>query len=193
MVEASSLAAIRALSPLDGHYHGGLGLSLTPAAPRALVSLRVSEEALSPVGRALGLELPIRPKATSEANGLAALWLGPDEFLLLSETWSDEAARDLVSRIEGSGTSEQSAVDVSDRFVGMVIDGVAAQAVLSAACPRDLRLAAFPMGAASRTVLAKADILLWRRGETRFELFCGRSFADYVWAYLVEASRAPAV
>ena len=65
--------------------------------------------------------------------------------------------------------------------------------MLSAACPQDLRLAAFPVGAASRSLFQKIDVILWRRSETGFEVLCGRSFADYLWALLVEAARSPAV
>ncbi|GGE24175.1 sarcosine oxidase subunit gamma [Aureimonas endophytica] len=193
MVEVRHLPAIRALSPLDGHYHGAAGLALTPAPARTLISLHLSESAAGPVGAALGLALPNRPKTSAEGEGLAVLWLGPDDLLLLAEEAGDAAPAELVARIEASGSAEQSAVDVSDRFVAIALDGWAAEAVLASGCPQDLRLPAFPVGAVSRSVLARAEIVLWRRSETRFELFCGRSFADYVWDYLVEATRAPAL
>lgn len=193
MAEAMAPFPIRALSPLDGRYHAGSGVALAPAPPRALVGLHVSDAAAGTVGDAIGCDLPSRPKTSVAANGLSVLWLGPGDLIVVADAMGKEAAGELIARIEASGTAEQSAVDVSDRFVALVVEGAAAEAVLAAGCPQDLRVQTFPAGAVSRTILARAEIVLWRRAENRFELLFGRSFADYVWSYLVEASRAPAV
>jgi sarcosine oxidase subunit gamma len=86
-----------------------------------------------------------------------------------------------------------SLVDVSHRNVAIAVEGRAAEAIIAAGCPQDLRLRSFPVGAVSRTILSKAEIVLWRTGEERFEVECWRSFADYVWTFLEEAARAPAI
>ncbi|KAB0680005.1 sarcosine oxidase subunit gamma [Aureimonas leprariae] len=190
---ATALAPIRALHPLDGRYHSGPGIALGSVPARTLIALHLSEPAFEPVGRALGFDLPRRPKASTATDGIAALWLGPDDVMLVSEATGDDAAAELIAKIEASGTAEQSPVDVSDRFVAISLEGPAAEAVLAAGCPRDLRLATFPVGAVTRTVFSRAEITVWRRGETHFEVFCGRSFADYLWEYFVDASRSPAV
>ena len=41
----------------------------------------------------------------------------------------------------------------------------------------------------TRTVLAKADVVLWRRAEHRFHLECWRSFAPYCFDFLTQAGR----
>ena len=51
----------------------------------------------------------------------------------------------------------------------------------------DLDLAAYPVGMCSRTLFAKAEIVLWRTGENVFHIEVWRSFADYLWRYLVQA------
>ncbi len=200
MVEAATASAppvavpaIRALFPLDGRYHAGSGVALTPGAPRTLIALHLAETAFGPVGDALGVSLPRRPKASAASEGIAALWLGPDDVMLVSDDAGDDAPDALIERIEAAGGPDVSPVDVSDRFTSIVVEGLAAEAVLAVGCPRDLRPSSFPVGAASRTVFARSEVTLWRTGEARFEVICGRSFADYVWGYLIEASRAPAV
>jgi sarcosine oxidase subunit gamma len=60
---------------------------------------------------------------------------------------------------------------------------------LSAGCPLDLDLAAFPIGACTRTVLGKTEIVLWRRAQDSFHLEVWRSFATYLTAFLSEAIR----
>ena len=186
----------RRLSPLDGRYASGPGVVLTPLPPRERISLRVSANAFGAVNDALGFDLPQRPKtsATSQAgagNTRAALWIGPDEWLVLGPDASTDDELSMMSPL--AAIDGASAVDVSHRNLAVGVEGPAAEAVIAAGCPQDVRLESFPVGACSRTVLSKAEIVLWRTGETRFEIECWRSFAEYVWAFLEDAARAPAV
>jgi len=185
----------RRLSPLDGRQASGPGVTLVPTAPRRRLILRARGDAIAAAGTALGLELPVRPKASTRQGGVCALWLGPDEWLILdgSEAAEPLAASDGPLAEALVAVSGVAVVDISHRNVGIVVDGPAAEAVVAAGCPQDIRPVSFPVGACSRTVLSKAEIVLWRTGEQRFEIECWRSFADYVWTFLAEASRAPAV
>ena len=47
---------------------------------------------------------------------------------------------------------------------------------------------AFPVGMCARTVLGKAEMVLWRIAPEVFHVDVGRSFVPYVWACL-EAAR----
>ena len=67
--------------------------------------------------------------------------------------------------------------------------GPAAANTVNAGCPQDLSLAAFPVGACSRTILGKVEIVLLRTGEDAFRVECWRSFSDYVFTFL-DRSRA---
>jgi sarcosine oxidase subunit gamma len=49
-----------------------------------------------------------------------------------------------------------------------------------------LDLGEFPVGMCTRTVLAKADIVLWRTREDAFHLEVWRSFSGYVIGLLSE-------
>jgi sarcosine oxidase subunit gamma len=79
-------------------------------------------------------------------------------------------------------------VDISHRQVGIDVTGAGAVLVLNAGCPLDLGSEAFPIGMCTRTVLAKADVVLWRRAHDQFRLECWRSFAPYVFDFLKQAS-----
>jgi sarcosine oxidase, subunit gamma len=52
-----------------------------------------------------------------------------------------------------------------------------------------LDLGEFPVGMCTRTVLAKADIVLWRIRDDAFHLEVWRSFAGYVTGLLSEIAR----
>jgi sarcosine oxidase, subunit gamma len=128
------------------------------------------------------------------AGSRATLWLGPDEFLLLDlgpgEGSSGESRGDLPQNLEGAlAGAPHALVDVSHRQFALEISGAHAATILSGACPLDLDARAFPVGMCTRTVLAKADIVLWRTGQSTFHLEVWRSFAAYVSGLLGEIAR----
>jgi sarcosine oxidase subunit gamma len=113
----------------------------------------------------------------------AALWLGPDEYLLLDRNVDSTAAAELEAVL---AEIPHALVDVSHRQFALEVRGPHAASILSGACPLDLDLAECPVGMCTRTVLAKADIVLWRTREDAFQLEVWRSFAAYVTGLLGE-------
>ncbi|MBA4785929.1 MAG: sarcosine oxidase subunit gamma, partial [Rhizobiales bacterium] len=63
-------------TPLRGVHGGSASVRLTPAAPAERISLRAATDEVQALSRALGLELPERPKTSASAGGRTALWLG---------------------------------------------------------------------------------------------------------------------
>lgn len=161
-------------------------LALLP--PMARLALRGREAALAPAGAAFGVELPREACRFARSGARSALWLGPDEWLLTAEGGADSAA--LYGEMEGALAGLPHAlVDVSDRSLAFTVEGPRAAYVLNQGCPLDLDLSAFPVGMVTRTVFAKAQIVLMRESETRFRLDVWRSFAPYVWSLLEDARR----
>jgi len=115
----------------------------------------------------------------------ATLWLGPDEYLLLG---TDEAAKDSSSAAleHAFGDLPHALVDISHRQFALEVSGPHAATILCGACPLDLDLSEFPVGMCTRTVLAKADIVLWRTRDDAFQLEVWRSFGGYVTGLLSE-------
>jgi heterotetrameric sarcosine oxidase gamma subunit len=119
------------------------------------------------------------------ARGRAALWLGPDEWLLLAPDSQAETIRQAVETL----TVPASIVDVSHRTVSITIFGSRSTWCLNAFCALDLDPSAFPRGACTRTLFGKAEIVLWRIDHEGFQIEVARSLAPYVWACLEEARR----
>jgi sarcosine oxidase subunit gamma len=118
-------------------------------------------------------------------DGRATLWLGPDEFLLLAA--DPDSASSIVAALEQAlGATPHALVDVSHRQFALEISGPHAATILNGACPLDLDLTEFPLGMCTRTVLAKADIVLWRTRADAFHLEVWRSFGGYVTGLLSE-------
>ncbi len=166
------------LHPLQA---GSVSVALADNATR--VSLRARPDAISVLSKALGLNLPVKPKSTVTNGSRTAMWIGPDEWLII-----DNADSSLTADLAAVKVLH-SAVDISHRNVGIIISGKGADAVVNGGCPQDLSLKAFPVGAASRTVLGKIEIVLWRTGENSFRVECWRSFSTYAYAFLQESAR----
>ncbi len=129
--------------------------------------------------------LPTAPLRARIEGARAALWLGPDEWLLLVPEVDGAALQAALA--DAARGLPASIVDVSHRQIGLVVSGPRAGVLLNAGCPLDLDPAAFPVGMCTRTLLAKAEIVLWRTGEDAFRLEVARSFAPYAVGFLREA------
>ena len=181
-------AALAARSPLEGlALPSGARFALAEAPPAARFILRGGEAVRVACGMVFGADLPSQLGLAGEGEGRAALWLGPDEWLLTADGADAAAVADLLeSVLEGTA---HSLVDISHRQIGLVASGPAAARVLNAGCPLDLGLKACPVGFATRTVFEKAEIVLWRRAEATFHVEVWRSSAPYLAASLAEAAR----
>jgi len=161
------------------------GVRPLPVAARWI--LRGGPKVRLAAGAALGLEIPVAACRAAASGDSAALWLGPDEWLLIvSGRAANETAAALSAALAGL---PHSFVDVSHRQVALELSGPDAPLLLAAGCPLDLDPAAFPAGMCTRTMLAKAEIVLWRTGPDVFRIEVWRSFAPYVSAFLSEAAR----
>lgn len=159
-----------------------VAVARAPAAARFI--LRGGDEVAARVASVFGAHPPARPLASAQAGTRAALWLGPDEWLLLApEEDPEPLGRALQAAIDGVPAS---LVDVSQRQIGLSLSGPLASRLLSSGCPLDLAPAAFPPGMVARTHFHKAEIVLWRRADS-FHLEVWRSFVDDVLGHLEQA------
>jgi sarcosine oxidase subunit gamma len=176
------MADLALYRPLDSFRASPeLGLSAGPTFAR--YSLRAGEAVLPHVETALGFALPQTACRSTSVGARHALWLGPDEWLLLCPP-DDALGQALTAALSGS---PHSLVEVSCRQTALIVSGPRAVDLISAGCPLDLGLGAFPIGMCTRTLFGKAEIGLWRTGEAQFHIEVWRSFAGYVWGVLEAA------
>jgi sarcosine oxidase subunit gamma len=148
--------------------------------------LRGGLEVSTLAGAAFGATPPLEPLRAAAQGQRAALWLGPDEWLLVAEDSGPELAGALEAALAGF---PHALVDVSHRQCAIELSGPGAARLLNAGVPLDLDPDAFPVGMVARTLLLKAEITLWRREAERFRLEVARSFAPYVAAALDASAR----
>jgi sarcosine oxidase subunit gamma len=155
------------------------------------VNLRGSSENadfMAAVKRVLGVGLPIQANTFLAAAGNTILWLGPNEWLVV--TAADMAA-ELIEKLETALADTFSAVnDISGANTVLEISGRKAQALLLKGCPLDLHHSVFSTGQCAQTVMAKTSMTLWQvDDEPVYKLVVRRSFADYLGLWLADATR----
>ena len=156
-----------------------------PAASRFV--LRGVPQALVAAVSALGLP-PSDSSCRAVRNDVrAALWLGPDERLLLGPADTAQEMSDLLQRALAG--MAHSLVETSHAQAAFEVSGARAARALNTGCPLDLDVASFPVDMCTRTVFAKAQIVLWRTGPETFRVEAARSFAPYVTKVLALAAR----
>jgi len=175
--------------PLDALIDGlrpSAAAELSVMQPRAKSVLRCRPDGIAAAGKAFGVVLPCACRAAISGNR-AALWLGPDEWLLLAPP---EEAPAIIGQVSVALGASCSLVDVSHRSVALMVKGPQAAALINHGCPLDLSSAAFPVGMCTRTLFEKAEIILWRTEERTYQMEIERSYATYVWRMLAAAREA---
>ncbi|TIL71024.1 MAG: sarcosine oxidase subunit gamma family protein [Mesorhizobium sp.] len=179
---AAAAPSVERRPALAGQELSVTGVTLAVLPPAQRILLRAPDASVAALSKALGVELPRKPKTSAAMAGRTALWLGPDEWLIIDEMGTDPLADCAEVPVL------QSAVGISHRNVAISVIGPAAAATINSGCPQDLSLDVFPVGAASRTILGKAEIVLLRTATDAFRVECWRSFSDYVFTFLSEAA-----
>ncbi|MET8248955.1 sarcosine oxidase subunit gamma family protein [Streptomyces sp. NPDC005202] len=167
---------------------GAIRLAELPFLTQINVRLDAKGAAADAVGLALDLPLPLEPNTAVRAGELTALWLGPDEWLLVGPPGGQ---RDLESRIrEAVGDEPVSVTDVSAQRTTLLVAGPHARDLLAHGCPLDLHPRAFGAGRCAQTTLGRTQIVLVARDEPRagFWVLVRASFAGYLVDWLLDAA-----
>jgi len=151
------------------------------------------QQAVEPLRRALGLGLPFDPLTSSNNGDASFLWLGPDEWMLVTPPENPEV-RVLTAR-EALASVHHQLVDVSDYYTAIELSGAKARELLMKLTTLDVHPRAFRLGTVAGSVFGRANAWLWQtaddvaEGGPAFRLFIRWSMADYLWCALADAGR----
>jgi sarcosine oxidase, subunit gamma len=170
----------------DGAVPGERSVALREQPFLTMVSIRVEpgSDAARRIEAVLGTGLPQSCGEVSTQGTHTVLWLGPDEWLVVSATTPETLVAELLA---GVGDARAQVVDVSANRTVLEISGPVARDVLEKGCPADLHPRAFADGTAITTTLARVPVLLWKVDATRFQVLPRSSLAQYVAAWLLDA------
>lgn len=140
--------------------------------------------------RVLATDLPMIAGSTAATESLCVLWVGPDEWIVVTAPGDEASVRAELE--EALADVHHQLTDISDYYTAIDVGGEKAWQLLSKIVTVDLHPRAFTPGMAVATNAAKANAWVWLRatGDGQvFRLFTRRSHADYLWCLLAEAGR----
>ena len=135
----------------------------------------------------LRFPLPAVPNAVSSHEDRRALWLGPNEWLVVGP---DDQQKTLEQALRtGLDDAVGSVVDVSANRTVIQVRGPKTRDLLAHCVPIDLHARSFPSGRCAQTLLARAQVIVERRDdESSFHLYVRTSFACYIADWLLDAN-----
>ncbi|QEX21671.1 sarcosine oxidase subunit gamma [Hypericibacter adhaerens] len=141
---------------------------------------------LDAVRQATGLDLPQLPNSVARGNELRALWLGPNEWLVIGPAGRET---DLVRSLRTSLLGQHAAVtDVSEARTCILVAGAKARELLARGISLDLHPRVFGPGRCGQTGMAGANIIIEQIDDRPgFEIAVLNSFADHLWRWLERA------
>lgn len=187
-LEAQSPLHHAGLPELIGKGRAGAGIRLREKKLRGHLTIR--GDAHDPafargIQEALGLQLPVA--LTMVASGETSLqWSGPDEWLLIVPQ-GEEFLIEQRLRESLAGLHVQ-VVNVSGGQTLVELSGEKVRELLMKSTPYDVHPSNFPVGKAVGTHFAKSQLVIRHTAEDVWELVVRRSFADYIWLWLQDAS-----
>jgi len=139
------------------------------------------------VERVLGLALPLEmgPLSLDEARGVSLQWMSPDEWLVIVPA-GQEFAAEAALRQELSGHS--AVMNVSGGQTVLELAGPKVRELLMKCTPYDVHPRSFAVGKGITSVFAKSTATIRRVDEARWELVIRRSFADYLFCWILDAA-----
>jgi sarcosine oxidase subunit gamma len=139
---------------------------------------------------AAAMQLPVEPMRWSGSDP-AALWISPNQWLLVGERLS---AEEIVSACRARlGDILHAATDSSDALTCFVIDGSDARNLLAMGSGVDFHRSAFGPAHCVRTRIAKLAVVIRAVAHERFEVFVDRSAGQYLHEYLNRNGRDAAL
>ncbi len=173
------------------------GISISECAHTTQIAVRgqSSDPAFAQaVTTALGIALPTDACTASGApERVHMLWMGPDEWLVVGPAKTDDRIGDKLE--QALNKLHCAVVDVSESRTVVQICGANARSVLDKGCSIDLHPTVFSPGRVVNTVLARSHITLHqtaidaKSGFPSYDIYVHRSFAEYLWSWLEDASR----
>jgi sarcosine oxidase, subunit gamma len=151
-----------------------------------MVRLRVRPSGADAAGKALQL-----PQQALQWRGEdpATCWLGPDQWLLTSDS---KPAEHILAHIDRTLSGQlYAATDMSSSNACFALKGPAARTVLAMGCGIDMHASAFMAGQCVRTNFANVLLLIVAVEDNHFDLYLDRSHGRYLINWLANAGEDP--
>lgn len=179
----ADLASVAKNGPKTG------GVTFKEEALMGLITLRLNAENADQLGaaeKALGVALPTQPLTSVFEGDVSVRWISPDEWLVVVPGLK---AFEVETALHAELSGHYQVVNISGGWTIYKLSGANVVDVLKKSTIVDVHPSKFPVGKVVTTTFAKSGAIIRRSGESEFELVVRRSFADYLWLWIQDASR----
>ena len=151
-----------------------------------------TKDFITTIGKNLNMILPIEANTSTLGQTLTALWLSPDEWLLVSnETISEktntyEVEDNLINNI--SKVNLGAITDVSDQFVMINIKGSKVFDLFATGSPFNFNEFKNKKGSVVQTILSHIDVIIHLTEINSVNLFVRRSFSEHLNSWLNDSA-----
>lgn len=138
------------------------------------------------VAKVLGVALPMEPHTGAEVGATRIYWLSPNEWLLLvAPDTQEQVELDLRAALKGQ---HMAITDISSGQTLVNLAGTAVDELMLKSTVYDCHISNFPVGKVVQTTFAKTGATIYKCADGSFDLVIRRSFADYFYLWLKDAS-----
>ena len=183
------------ISPItESHTYNNF--SMREKTPVAKINLRgdlENKDFVSRAGKILGMILPKEACSTSTKEQITCMWLGPNEWLLVSNDTVDKKSNEykleeaLYKDISKANLG--AVTNVSDHYTIFNLTGSNIFEILSKGSPFNFDSETFGDNKVIQTILNHVDITIHRKSKEDVDLYVRRSFSDHLWAWIKDSSR----
>jgi sarcosine oxidase subunit gamma len=163
-----------------------VSITSDPYPGRAIVRLRVAMADAAIAANALRLAPALTAR---DADDWMSLWLGPDQWLLVSDR---VPAHELVARCTAAlGDRLHLAVEATSAWFCATLSGARTRDLLAMGSGLDWSVRAMPAGRCVRTRFARIGAVCHATAEHRFDVYVDRSHRHYLDRWLSHAIDDP--
>ena len=183
------------ISPItESHTYNNF--SMKEKTPVAKINLRgglENKDFASNAGKILGMILPKESCSTSTKESITCMWLGPNEWLLVSnDTIPKESTDYELEQVLFDDISKKNlgaVTNVSDHYTIFNLTGSNIFEILSKGCPFDFNSEAFGNNKVVQTILNHVDVTIHRKSKSDVDLYVRRSFSNHLWSWMNDSAR----
>jgi sarcosine oxidase, subunit gamma len=184
-------SALHHRTPIEGEA-GAIRIAERPLLGKLILRVDPGRAADLLLG-AVGMSLPTAPLSSATAGDMSLLWLGPDEWMLLTPPEQADAA--LADTRAALAQVHHQLVAVGDYYTLVEVSRQRSREALMKLTTLDLHPRAFKAGMVAGAMFGRTQATLWQvavdaaEGGPLFRLIVRWSMADYLWCLIADAAR----
>ena len=169
--------------------------SMKEKTPIAKINLRgdlENKDFTSKAGKILGMILPKEACTTSTKEKITCMWLGPNEWLLVSNDIISKDTNDYeLEKVLFNDISKKNlgaVTNVSDQYTIFNLTGSNIFEILCKGSPFNFNSDDFTNNKVVQTILNHIDVTIHKKSESDIDLYVRRSFSKHLWDWLKDSS-----